>query len=209
MKVKLCGFTEIASLQTAIAQKCDFIGFIFYEKSPRYITLENAVEIAKNIPKNIARVAVVVDVDFEVLAEIAQKFAPDYFQFHGKESSDFLKKSRQKFPQIKIIKAFPIEGEGDLAQVKNFEDCADFFLFDGKNAGSGKKFDWQILKNFHSKKDWFLSGGLNVQNIEEALKATAANMVDISSGIEKIRGQKSPELIEEFMKKILEQQTVK
>ncbi len=209
MKVKLCGFTEIASVQTAIAQKCDFIGFIFYDKSPRYITLENAAEISKNIPANIARVAVVVDANFEFLTEIAQKFAPDFFQFHGNESSDFLKKSRQKFPQIKIIKAFRIEGESDLAQVKNFEDCADSFLFDGKNAGSGKKFDWKILQNFHSKKDWFLSGGLNVQNIEEALKITGATTVDISSGIEKIRGQKSPELIEEFMRKILEQQTVK
>ena len=90
--------------------------------------------------------------------------------------------------------------------VKKFEDVADFLLLDskvmGENGGSGQKFDWKILKNFSAKKDWFLSGGLNIENIEQSLEIKGVKMLDISSGIEKVRGQKSPELIRQLMKKI-------
>lgn len=206
MLVKLCGFTEENSVKVAIAQKCDFLGFVFYEKSPRYITPQNATKISRQVPSNIAKVAVVVDCGFDFLEKISQEFAPDFFQFHGNESVDFLEAVRRQFPQIKIIKAFKIFDSQDLESVKDFENCADYFLFDskvvGEAGGSGKKFDWKILESFSSKKDWFLSGGLNIANIEEALKLTGSKMIDISSGIEKIRGQKSSELIEELMKKM-------
>lgn len=202
MKVKLCGFTEINSVEMAVACKCDFIGFIFYEKSVRYISVETAAKISASIPSAIAKVAVVVDADMVFLEKILTEFRPDFFQFHGNESIDFLQEVRRKFPLVKIIKAFGITKEKDLEQVENFKNFADIFLLDNKVAGSGEKFNWEILKDFHSKKDWFLSGGLNVNNIEEALKITGAKMIDISSGIEKTRGQKSPELIKELMKKI-------
>ncbi|MES2961635.1 MAG: phosphoribosylanthranilate isomerase [Pseudomonadota bacterium] len=202
MQIKLCGFTEQESIQTAIAQKCDFLGFVFCAESPRFITPEKAAEISTQIPNSIKKVAVVVDADFNFLEEIHQKLDPDFLQFHGSENPNFLKEIRKKFPQIKIIKAFRITEEADLAQIKNYENDVDYFLFDGPKAGSGKKFNWEILKNYHGKKDWFLAGGLNIENIEEALKITGAKMIDISSGIEKIRGQKSPQLIEQFMKKI-------
>lgn len=206
MLVKLCGFTEEGSVQAAIVQKCDFLGFVFYEKSPRYITPENAAKISKQVPPTIAKVAVVVDCELNYLEKISQEFAPDFFQFHGNENVDFLERVRRKFPQIKIIKAFKIFDSQDLDLVKDFENYADYFLFDskvvGEAGGSGKKFDWKILKNFSSKKDWFLSGGLNIENIEEALEVTGAKMIDISSGIEKIRGQKSSELIEGLMTKV-------
>jgi phosphoribosylanthranilate isomerase len=206
MKVKLCGFTEENSLKVAIANKCDFLGFVFYDKSPRYITPEAAARIAALVPPSIAKAAVLVDPSEEFLQEITQKFHPDFFQFHGNETPDFLKKVSQKFPQIKIIKAVRISSREDLEQTKNFEDCVDFLMLDskikGELGGSGKSFDWTILQNFHSKKPWFLSGGLNVNNIEEALKISGATMIDVSSGIEEIRGKKSPKLINEFMKKI-------
>jgi phosphoribosylanthranilate isomerase len=203
MKVKLCGFTEAKTVETAIAAKCNFLGFVFCQKSPRFITPKKAKEISQLVPSSIAKVAVVVDSDFQFLEEIAAEFSPDFFQFHGSETCDFLKKAREKFPQIKIIKAFKIEAPSDLAQVKNFESCADLFLFDGKVAGSGKAFNWKILQNFHCTKDWFLSGGLNIENITKALEITGASMIDISSGIEKNRGEKSSQLIAEFMNKIL------
>ena len=100
-----------------------------------------------------------------------------------------------------MIKAFSIASNADLNQIKDFVDLSDLFLFDGKNPGSGSKFDWKILHNFSCPKDWFLSGGLNIQNIDEALKITGAKMIDVSSGIEKIRGQKSLNLIADFMNK--------
>lgn len=202
MKVKLCGFNDEESVKVAIAEKCDFLGFVFYPKSPRFISVENAAIIASQITPSIAKVAVVVNPDFELLEKISEKFAPNFFQFHGDETPDFLEEVRKKFPKIKIIKAFGISSSKDLDQVKDFENIADLFLLDNKNAGSGESFNWKVLENFSSKKDWFLSGGLNIKNIEEALKIKAVKMIDISSGIEKIRGRKSPQLIRELMAKI-------
>lgn len=210
MRVKLCGFTEATSLQAAIDQKCDFVGFIFYEKSPRYITPQNAKKLSPLIPTNIAKVAVVVDASFELLSEISQNFQPDFFQFHGTENVEYLQQIRQKFSDIKIIKAFRINNSQDLAATKIYENDVDFFLFDSSTktefGGSGKTFDWKILQNFTSTKNqgkkWFLSGGLNINNIDAALKITGANMVDISSGIEESHGKKSPKLITEFMQKV-------
>lgn len=199
MKVKLCGFTDKQSLAVAVAQKCDFIGFVFCKSSIRYISPKEAGKISKIIPQNIAKVAVVVDENFDVLKEISDEISPDFFQFHGSETTDFLKEFRNKFPKIGIIKAFKIENELDLNQTKNFEDSADYFLFDGKVAGSGNSFDWTILKNYHGAKNWFLSGGINSKNVLEAVKITGANMIDVSSGIEEIRGLKSPKLITELM----------
>ncbi len=206
MKVKLCGFTEEKSVEAAVAAQCNFLGFVFYDKSVRNISVQKAVQLSKLIPKTIAKVAVVVDSDFDFLQQIAQKFSPEFFQFHGNESPEFLIETRKKFPQIKIIKAFKISEREDLDATKNFEKHADFFLFDskisGEMGGSGKQFDWKVLQNFNSKKDWFLSGGINIDNIEEAIAKSGAKMIDVSSGIEKIRGEKSPELIAAFMQKI-------
>ena len=201
MKIKLCGFTDEISIKAAIAGGCDFLGFIFFEKSLRFVTSKNAAIISKEVPKNISKVAVVVDASDDLIDEIVADFSPDFFQFHGKETPEFLTKFRQKFPQIKIIKAFKIKEKLDLEVTKSFENCSDFFLFDGASAGSGEKFDWKILSDFSCEKNWFLSGGLNLENIDEAIKITGANMIDLSSGIEEIRGKKSPKLITEFLEK--------
>lgn len=202
VKVKLCGFTEKTSLLAAIEAGCDFIGFVFYEKSPRFIGVDSASILAKQIPQKIAKVAVVVDCDFDFLTEISTKFIPDFFQFHGQENADFLREVKKKFPQIKIIKALRILENEDLKQAKEFEDIVDLFLFDSANPGSGKSFKWEILKNFSSKKNWFLSGGLNSNNIDSAIEISGARMIDLSSGIEELRGQKSPKLIYELMAKV-------
>ena len=199
MKIKLCGFKNSSSIAAAILGGCDFLGFIFVKNSPRFIEISQAAKISQDIPPSIAKVAVVVDANFEFLEEIANKFQPDFFQFHGNETPQFIQETKNKFPKIKIIKAFRIGSKADLSQVKDFEDLCDFFLFDGQNPGSGKKFDWNILKDFKSKKDYLLSGGINIRNIQEAINATGAKMVDISSGIEEVKGEKSLKIITELM----------
>ncbi len=208
MLVKLCGFRDEITIDTAISSGCNFLGFIFCDKSPRNITPKNAALISKNIPNSIAKVAVVVDASFDFLAEIVENFSPDYFQFHGDENIEYLHFIRKKFPNIKIIKAFKIKDKSDLNRVNDFSEVADFFLFDSKvnneSGGTGQKFDWNIIKDFKSKKDWFLSGGLNIDNIEEAIKITDVKMIDISSGIEKTRGQKSSTIIKNFMNRVKE-----
>lgn len=202
MKIKLCGFTDLESVKTAIAEKCDFLGFVFCANSVRKISPKDAALLAKEVPATIKKVAVVVDADVDLLQQIYEQISPDVIQFHGHESPEFLRDFRKKFPQIKIIKAFRISYKEDLAQIKDFEDYVDYFLFDAKSPGSGKSFDWRILHNLSTKKNWFLSGGLNVSNIDEALEVTGASYIDLSSGIEEIRGHKSSRLIQEFMKKV-------
>lgn len=206
MKIKLCGFRDEKSIKTAIKHKCDFLGFIFYDKSVRNISPQEAKNITAQVPKNIAKVAVVVDAEFDFLQKIADEFSPDFFQFHGSESIEYLQKARSKFPTIKIIKAFRIKDASDLNAVNHYADYADYFLLDSKVAGdvggSGQSFDWNILRNFESQKEWFLSGGINIDNIEEALEMTKAKMIDISSGIEEVKGEKSISLIERLMSKI-------
>jgi phosphoribosylanthranilate isomerase len=202
MKIKLCGFKEEGSTLAAIKAGANFIGFIFNENSPRNIDLNAAEKLAKIIPQNVDRVAVVVDAEMVFLEQIIAKISPNYIQFHGNETIEFLEKFRQKFPQIKIIKAFKIAAKEDLRRVQDFENIADLFLFDGKNPGAGLAFDWNILRDFNCAKSWFLAGGLNINNIKEALEKTGAPMVDISSGIEEIRGEKSPKLIKQLMEEL-------
>lgn len=202
MKIKLCGFKEEVSTLAAIKAGADFIGFIFSENSPRYIDLNAAEKLAKIIPQNVDKVAVVVDAEMVFLEQIIAKISPNYIQFHGNEAIEFLEKFHQKFPQIKIIKAFKIATKEDLQRTEDFENIADLFLFDGKNAGAGLAFDWNILRDFNFTRPWFLAGGLNINNIKEALEKTKAPMVDISSGIEEIRGEKSPKLIKQLMEEL-------
>ncbi len=206
MKVKLCGFTKKESLETAIDCGCDFLGFVFYEKSPRNITVKNSFELAKIIPPQIAKVAVVVNPELEFLHQINENLRPDFIQFHGTETTQYLQNFRKKFPNIKVIKAFGIGTKEDFLELKNYENCADYFLFDHKSkhefGGSGKKINWEILKEIPSAKNWFLSGGLNSENVLEAITTSKAKMIDISSGIEEVRGEKSSKLIKQFMQRI-------
>lgn len=202
LKVKLCGFSETTSLQCAIDCGADFIGFVFCDKSPRNVTPTQAQELAKIIPSSVQKVAVVMDADFSLLQDIALHLQPQYFQLHGTETPQRVSEIKKAFPTIKIIKAFAIKQKHDLEQSVDFIDLADIFLFDNIAAGSGKNFDFKILQNFSCEKKWFLAGGLNINNINEALQITGAEMIDISSGLEKERGKKSPELIKEFMREL-------
>ncbi len=209
MKVKLCGFTEAATLKAAIVNKADFIGFVFAANSPRYIDPEQVAELSKLVPPTINKVAVFANTDLEIIKKVHKNLNPQYFQFHGSETPRFLEKIREIFPRVKIIKAFKIANRNDLREVRAFESVSDMFLFDSKprNAkepmgGSGQSFDWKILFGFRSRREWFLSGGLDSSNALVAAKIAGARAIDVSSGIEKTRGQKSIELIEQFMNKV-------
>ncbi len=206
MKIKLCGFTEEQSLLCAIENQCDFIGLVFVENSARNVDLETANRLGKLIPMKVAKVAVVVNQDLSRLEAIYQSFQPDIWQFHGDEPASFLIEIKEKFPQTKIIKAFKFNENLRISEIKSYESIADFYLFDGQLPGSGVNFDWQNFSALlpkliaASSKPWFLSGGINSENFSSAVKITGAKMIDISSGIEEIRGVKSVRLISEFMK---------
>lgn len=201
MKIKVCGITNANIAKLCDDYCCEFVGAVFYPKSPRYITPRQAKEVFSDL-KNSQLVAVVVNLTFAELSEIFKDFTPNYVQFHGDENQVFLEQFRKKFPNIGIIKAFRVSSSKDLYQINEFEALADYFLFDAKDPGAGKNFDWSCLQEIKIKKPWFLAGGLTLDNIDQAVKITKAKMIDISSSLEKIRGQKNEELIKEFFNKI-------
>jgi phosphoribosylanthranilate isomerase len=204
MKIKLCGFTEQKSVELACNLGYDFIGAVFVKKSCRFISPDNSLIISEVVNKfpNTQKVAVVMNQSLEDLSEINQYFAPHFFQLHGDEDPDYIAKVKQKFPEIGIIKAISVNNSNDIKSAKNFIDSVDYLLFDNKNAGSGEKFNWEMLNGFKSTKPWFLSGGININNLEEVFKNPAIKFIDISSGIEEVRGVKSLKLISEVMQKI-------
>lgn len=195
MKIKLCGFTNKPTIKAAIESGADFLGFVFHQKSPRNVDIATAVNLAKEIPNSVSKVSVTVDSSLDFLQKINDNLNPEYFQLHGQEDIVLIEKIKNKFPEKKIIKAIGVSKQLDLDQIRVFEDLVDHILLDNKIPGSGHVFDWNILHNLETKNDWMLSGGLNVDNITTAISQTKAPIVDISSGIEKIRGEKSSELI--------------
>jgi phosphoribosylanthranilate isomerase len=202
MKIKLCGFTEVATIETAIDYGCNFIGIVFAKNSIRYVDPNSAKILSKTIPDSVGRVAVVVDETFENLQKINQNFQPNFFQLHGDEDVKYIENLKKIFPKISIIKAISIFTKNDLSKIKNFDNHIDYFLLDNKNPGSGEAFDWSILQDFNPTKPYFLSGGININNIDEAIKIANPDFIDISSGIEETKGIKSSKLIIEILQKI-------
>lgn len=195
MRVKLCGFTELESLQAAIAQNINFIGFVFYQDSVRNISLEQAKILSRKVPSNISKVAVTVNPTNCDIEDIIAAINPDFLQIHGHDDIEKIKQIKSNFPSLKIIKAISVNNSFDKRQAIDFEKIVDHILLDNKQPGSGQTFDWQLINDINFHKDWFLSGGLNCDNIKNAAIETSAPMIDISSGIEEIRGKKSTSLI--------------
>ncbi len=175
-KIKLCGLSRVEDILTVNGLLPEFIGFIFYPKSKRYITPEKAAALKNLLNKKISAVGVFVNEKIKTVAEIA-KFL-DLIQLHGTEDENYISELK-KFTDKKIIQAFKIKTADDLNLAKNSR--ADFILLDS-GAGTGEIFNWQLLKNFD--REYFLAGGLNVENVSDAVKLLKPFAVDVSSGIE-------------------------
>ncbi|MEK6745643.1 MAG: phosphoribosylanthranilate isomerase [Pseudomonadota bacterium] len=205
--VKICGLSDEISVRAVIESGADFVGFVHYPKSPRHVSIEKAAQLKSLLPESIKSVMVVVDPNDELLVEIASEMQPDYLQLHGNETPERLTEIRKKFPQIKIIKAVSVYNSVDIKKAEDFYDVCDFLLFDAKptsgkmmHGGNGIAFDWNILAERQIALPWFLSGGLNSENIAQAIKISGAKMVDVSSGVESSPGVKDAGLIENFVK---------
>jgi phosphoribosylanthranilate isomerase len=201
IKVKICGLKTREAVETADQNGAEFLGFIFAEKSPRYITPVEAGKISQNVKAK--KVAVVVDASDELLADIITHLQPDYIQLHGNENDERAEEIIAKFG-AKLIKAYSVERVAyseTKRQTLNAKRLYDFLLFDSPGGGTGKQFDYSGFQA--PSQPWFLSGGLNIENLAEAVKTTGAIYVDVSSGVESERGVKSIEKIKEFLKKAL------
>jgi len=202
-EIKVCGINDEISMNTALKCKVDYVGLVFYPNSPRYISINLSRKLLKLRNKTTKIVALTVDPNDDFLKEIKKIINPDYIQLHGNENSRRCLEIKHKI-NIPLIKGINVRNEIDLVRRnREFEDICDILLFDAPSealpGGNGKKFNWNILKDFKSKKKWMLAGGLNIENIENAIDITKAPAIDISSGLEIRKGQKDPKLIEDFV----------
>jgi len=202
-KIKLCGINDLKVFKFCIEYPYspDFLGFVFYDRSPRNINFKQAKEFADLIPGHIKKIAVVVNPAISDIEEIVESLKPDYIQLHGDEEPGFIEKLKELF-NIKIIKAISVKETKDLAKVYLYTDVVDYFLFDTKSpeyGGSGKSFNWNILDDLKLEKDCFLSGGLNIDNLPDAIAKASANYFDLSSGIELQKGVKDTTKIAEIL----------
>jgi phosphoribosylanthranilate isomerase len=197
-KVKICGMTNAKTIQTAIKHKVDYLGFVFYPKSPRNLTPDQAKELTKNIPQNVKRIAVLVNAKDEFIEQIKDYF--DCFQLHGHEDVKRIKELKQKFNKG-IIKAIRVTDEASARTFSQFEDEVDMLVFDSPAMEKTAKFDWQILTKLKITKPYLVAGSLNINNVDEILKYNPYG-IDVSAGVESSVGVKSNEKIIEFLDKV-------
>ncbi|MBN8606112.1 MAG: phosphoribosylanthranilate isomerase [Caulobacterales bacterium] len=201
---KICGITSADALDAALAGGARYVGLVFFPRSPRHVAMAHAGALARRAKGRAEVVAVTVNADDELLAEIAAKVAPDWIQAHGEESPARTAQLRQ-FAQRGVIKALGIARAEDFAQAAGFEPAAEMLLFDAKPppgglpGGNALAFDWAILAGRRFGRPWFLSGGLNPENVAEAITASGAALVDVSSGVEASPGLKDPLRIAQFL----------
>lgn len=178
-KIKLCGLTRLCDIQNSNELNPEYIGFVFAPKSRRYITPEKAAELKKQLNSDISAVGVFVNEKCETVAELLNSGIIDIAQLHGSEDEDYINKLR-KFSKKTIIKAFRIDSECDII---NAQACsADYVLLDSGNGGTGTVFDWDLIRSI--KREYFLAGGLGVDNVKNAVGTLKPYAVDVSSGIE-------------------------
>jgi phosphoribosylanthranilate isomerase len=208
--VKICGMTDETSLDAALADGADYIGLVFFPKSPRHLDLARAKALRAMVPNGTCKaVALVVDPSDEQLAEIISVVGPDVIQLHGHETIERVAEIRAKFGRP-ILKAVPVASAADVEAACAYlapGRLADILLFDAKPdpkaplpGGNGLAFDWHILQGLKARLAFALAGGLTPENVAEAVERTGATIVDVSSGVESAPGRKDPELIRRFLR---------
>ena len=206
MYIKICGVKSTETIQCCESNKVNFFGMIFYPPSPRNITKEQAKKL-QNFSKNlkIKGVGVFVNENISNLISLTNNIKLNFVQLHGNEDNEYVKEIKKL--NVKIIKKISVKNENDIKQIEKFENV-DYFLFDYKPetnelpGGNAKTFDWKILQNLTTNKPWFLSGGINMKNIELIKTEIKPFGIDLSSGVEKELGIKDNQIINNFIGKL-------
>ena len=203
--VKICGLMRSEDVAEAIAAGASYLGFIVEAASKRRVTVEQAARLSGPARGIIPRVAVTVNADDALLTRIMADMAPDYIQCHGDETPARVAEITRNF-NVKTIKAVAVITDGDMKTAETYSGAADIILFDAKppkgsdvRGGHGVAIDWNIIKRAPLPKYWALAGGLTPHNVAEAIAATDAPMVDVSSGVEASAGVKDASKIKAFM----------
>lgn len=207
-EAKICGINTREALTAALDGGADYVGFVFFGPSPRHLDMAAARSLAERARGNARIVALTVDAGDAVLDEIANEIAPDFLQLHGSESPERVAEVKETFGR-KIIKAIPVRTSEDAALAKAYAGVADLILFDAKApsgatrpGGHGRAFDWTVLDAVSRDMPFMLSGGLTPDNVQDAIRATRPQSVDVSSGVETAPGVKDTDLIRRFLQAV-------
>ncbi|MCR4691984.1 MAG: phosphoribosylanthranilate isomerase [Lachnospiraceae bacterium] len=192
-KIKICGLTREQDIEAVNEAMPDYIGFVFWRKSKRWLTKEDALRLGKMLSPGIQKVGVFVDEEPEVVAALLEEGVIDLAQLHGREDEDYIQSLRSMTAK-KLIKAFTPEALNDPARIEG--SLADMILLDS-GKGSGKTFDWKILEGI--RRPYFLAGGLGFENMETVLSKLQPFGADVSSGVE-TEGVKDREKILRFVR---------
>ncbi len=213
-KIKICGLTKKREFDLAISLNIDFVGIVFHKPSIRFISPDKVSAIIETLDSELKLVAVVVDASDTDLEKIINNITLFGIQMHGNETIERVTEVKKR-TNLQIIKAIPISDKEDILKAKRFEGAADMLLFDSKPnidskspGGNAKSFDWTLLNGEEWEKPWFLSGGLDINNINNALSITKAEYCDVSSGVEITKGKKDLNLMKNFTKKVRELRNV-
>ncbi|WP_316739549.1 phosphoribosylanthranilate isomerase [Pedobacter aquatilis] len=206
LKLKVCGMKFAANIAAIAELQPDYLGFIFYDKSPRFIT-DVSAELIKYIPAEIKTVGVFVDEDLDVVKQKVKLHQLKAVQLHGNETPNYCQQLKDSFNDLEVIKAFGMDEAFDFSNLEAYVSVVDYFLFDTKtkaHGGSGKTFDWQILKQYSLDKPYFLSGGIDLEHAAsiKEIKDLRLYALDINSRFETEPGVKDVGKIEAFVEKL-------
>ena len=204
VSIKFCGLSRVEDVVAAADAGARYVGFVFFPKSPRNVTPDEARLLAVEVPVGVAKVALVVDADDAFLDEITLKVPLDILQLHGKESPERVAQIKARYG-LPVMKAVGIADAEDLPQLDVYAQVADQILVDAKPpktgalpGGNGLAFDWRLIANRRWPVPWILAGGLTPENVALAVQMTGARQVDLSSGVESSVGVKDAGLMRAF-----------
>lgn len=204
--VKICGLTTPETMNAALEAGADYVGLVFFPKSPRNVTMEAARRLAEQARGRAQVVALVVDEADDQIKAIIEGVRPDWLQLHGHETIDRVRAVRSRFG-LPVMKALSLAEPDDVTAAEPFRAVADLLLFDAKPpkgaalpGGNGLTFEWRLVEGVGKRYPFMLSGGLTPKNVASAIAATGTAGVDVSSGVESLPGVKDPELIGSFIR---------
>ena len=202
---KICGLTTPEGVDAALSGGAAFVGFMFFPESPRHIAIEAAAQLAERARGRAKIVAVTVDPDDALIAELKSGLQPDFIQLHGKEAQTRVTEVASLVGGG-VIKVIQIAAASDLEAATAYQNAAEHLMFETKApegasrpGGHGATFDWAILSGRRFTRPWFIAGGLDPDNVAQAIAVSGAPMVDVSSGVEGPGGLKDPALIGRFL----------
>ena len=204
-RVKICGLSTPDTLSAAADAGAAYVGFVFFEKSPRNVGYEQARAVAIDVPMGVAKVALTVNATDTELDQLTAHVPLDMLQLHGSESPERVAEVRQKYG-LPVMKAVGISAADDLENIQTYSEVADQILVDAKPpkggdlpGGNGLAFDWRLISDLRWTKPWMLAGGLTPSNAAQAVNLTGARQLDVSSGVESSPGVKDSDLIRAFI----------